>query len=75
MIDIEEFRKIFDPDKIDIVKKIFPEAETLQIKTIIWKDKKVTTYDYESFVKTIKTWIKENNWTKEQALDEWFSMV
>jgi hypothetical protein len=75
MIDIEEFRKIFDPDNIDIVKKIFPEAETLQIKTIVWKDKKVTTYDYESFVKTIKTWIKENNWTKEQALDEWFSMV
>lgn len=78
-IDIEEFKELFGIENttLEKVQKIFPGAEEIKLeqRTLTWKGKSTTVYDYELFVMTIKDWIKRNKWTKEQALDEWFSMV
>lgn len=44
-------------------------------KVIHWKGQTDTVLDYELFVGIIQDWMKREKWTKEQALDEWFSMV
>lgn len=78
-VDFDEFDNLFGTEETPLqkVQKVFPGAEEIELKPrqITWKGKTDTVYDYELFVMIIKQWRKENNWTKEQALDEWFSMV
>lgn len=75
-VDMDAFDNLFETP-LDKVKKVFPGAEEIELKprTITWKGKTDTVYDYELFVMTIKDWMKREKWSKERALDEWFSMV
>lgn len=74
-VDVDEFASLFETD-LDKVKKVFPGAEEvkLQPKDVVWKGKKIRVQDYDLFALTIKQWMKEKGWSKEQALDEFFSM-
>ena len=74
-VDVDEFASLFETD-LDKVKKVFPGAEEVKLvpKPVTWKGKTITVQDYELFVMTIKSWMKEKKWSKEQALDEFFSM-
>jgi hypothetical protein len=77
MVDVDEFRKLFEPDDpIGKVREVFgvPEPELKPI-VLKWKGKSVTVYDFELFKGIIQDWIKRDNITKEEALDEFFDMV
>lgn len=76
MVDIDEFKQLFEPDPVEKVREVFgvPEPE-LKPKELTWKGKTVTVYDYEFFVMLIKDWRKRYGYTKEQALDEFFDMI
>ena len=78
-VDLDEFDKLFGTEETPLqkVQKVFPGAEEIELKPrkITWKGQTEVVYDYELFVMTIKQWCKDNNWTKEKALDEWFDMA
>jgi len=46
----------------------------LKARKIEWKGKVDAVWDYELFVGVIKSWMKKDKITKEQALDKWFDI-
>ena len=77
MIDLEEFKKLFDgePDPIGTVKEVFESSGWNPKPTkVSSKDRTCTVYDYEFFVMIIKSWMVQDKLTKEQALDKFFDM-
>lgn len=43
------------------------------MRDVQWKGQTINV-EYELFQMLIKQWMTDNNWTKEQALDEFFQM-
>lgn len=76
MVDVDEFKKLFDPDPLAGVKEVFGVPEShLKPQVLKWKGKSVTVYDFDLFKGIIQDWIKRDNCTKEEALDLFFEMV
>lgn len=59
----------------NVVKKIEVKDFWLNPKEVTWKGQKTEVADYEFFVMLIQDWMNRYQWTKEQALDEFFSMI
>lgn len=76
MIDVGEFDKLFNPDPVGAVKEVFgvPAAD-LKPHKLVWKGKTVTVYDREMFMDLIRSWMKQDGITKEEALDLFFEMI
>lgn len=77
MVNIDEFRELFEPvDPMAAVKKVFatPGWDPKPQK-VTWKGKTVTVYDFEFFKMLIQDWIRRDKITKEEALDQFFDMI
>lgn len=76
MIDLDEFRELFEPiDPAATVKKVFATPGWEPKATVVkWKGKSTTVYDFEFFKMLIQDWIKRDKITKEEALDNFFEM-
>ena len=74
-LDLDEFSKLFEPDPVNKVREVFgvPDPE-IKPRVLKWKGQQVTVYDFELFQMTIKDWMKRDNLTKDQAIDEFFGM-
>jgi len=75
-IDIDEFARLFESDPVDKVKEVFGvPGPDFKPKVLQWKGKQVTVYDFELFKGIITDWMARDGTTKEEALEEFFSMI
>lgn len=75
-IDIDDFMSLYEAeDPVKNVREVFGVPEPgLKPRTLKWKGQTVVVYDYELFKGIIQDWMRRYGQTKEEALDEFFSM-
>ena len=56
------------------VRRIEIQDFYFDMRTVQWKGQTINV-EYELFTMLIKQWMTDKNWTKEQALDEFFDMT
>lgn len=74
-VDVDDFMSLYEADPVEKVREVFGVPEPgLKPKELTWKGQTVTVYDFELFKGIIKDWMERYGQSKEEALDEFFSM-